>query len=63
MRYMLIQDDTNPNNTTKMYYVMEDDVNVVIKIVDENCQECPPPVAHSIVDSNPPIPPCAQSNP
>ena len=59
MRYMLIQDDMNPT-APKMYYVMEDNENVLIKVVDENCQECTPPIAHSIIDNNPPLPPCAQ---
>lgn len=63
MRYMLIQDDMNPNTPTNMYYVMEDDVNVLIKVIDENCNECNPPEAHSIIDSNPPLPPCVQSKP
>lgn len=59
MRYMLIQDDMNPN-APKMYYIMEDDINILVKVVDENCQECQPPTAHSIIDNNPPLPPCAQ---
>lgn len=61
MRYMLIQDDSDP--TIQMYYVMEDDINQLIKVIDMNCQECLPPTAHSIIDSNPPLPPCAQQQP
>ena len=59
MRYVLIQDDMNPS--TQMYYVLEDDSNNLIKVVDKDCNECNPPGAHSIIDSNPPLPPCAQS--
>lgn len=58
MRYMLIQDDTNPE--IQMYYVMEDNINQLIKVVDMDCNECNPPESHSIIDSNPPLPPCAQ---
>ena len=61
MRYMLIQDDENPE--IQMYYVMEDNVNQLIKIVDLNCNECGAPAAHSIIDSNPPLPPCADPQP
>lgn len=58
MRYMLIQDDLNPE--IQMYYIMEDDINQLIKVVDLNCNECQPPTVHSIIDSNPPLPICAQ---
>ena len=58
MRYMLIQDDTNPE--IQMYYVMEDNVNQLIKVVDMNCNECNAPAAHSVIDNNPPLPPCAE---
>ena len=58
MRYMLIQDDTNPE--IQMYYVMEDNVNQLIKVVDMNCKECGAPAAHSVIDNNPPLPPCAE---
>lgn len=61
MRYMLIQDSENPDVPTNMYYVMEDNTNVLIKVVDENCNECGAPAAHFIIDSNPPLPPCAQT--
>ena len=58
MRYMLIQDDTNPE--VQMYYVMEDNVNQLIKVIDMNCNECNAPAAHSVIDNNPPLPPCAE---
>ena len=61
MRYMLIQDDENPE--IQMYYVMENDINQLIKIVDLNCNDCAPPANHFIVDSNPPLPPCAEQQP
>jgi hypothetical protein len=55
---MLIQDDTNPE--IQMYYVMEDNINQLIKVVDMDCNECNPPESHSVIDNNPPLPPCAQ---
>jgi hypothetical protein len=55
---MLIQDDMNPE--IQMYYVMEDGINQLIKVVDLNCNECGAPGAHSIIDTNPPLPPCAE---
>jgi hypothetical protein len=58
MRYILIQDDDNPE--IQMYYVMEDNVSQLIKVVDMNCNECSPPGAHSIIDTNPPLPLCAE---
>jgi hypothetical protein len=58
MRYFLIQDDTNPS--IQMYYVLEDDSNNLIRVVDKDCNECNPPLAHSIIDNDPPLPPCAQ---
>jgi len=61
MRYILIQDDDNPE--IQMYYVMEDDVSQLIKVVDMNCNECGAPGAHSIIDTNPPLPPCAEQQP
>ena len=58
MRYMLIKDDMDPNNTTKMYYVFKDDINEVVGVIDENCNWITPPAAHSIIDENPPLPSC-----
>jgi hypothetical protein len=58
MRYFLIKDDMDPNNTTKMYYVLEDNANVVLDIIDENCNSIIPPPAHSIIDENPTLPAC-----
>jgi hypothetical protein len=56
MRYFLIQDDMDPS--IQMYYVVEDTSNNLIKVVDKDCNECDPPTAHSIIDTNPPLPPC-----
>jgi len=60
MRYFLIKDDMDPNNTTKMYYVLEDNANIVLDIIDENCNSITPPAAHSIIDENPTLPSCIQ---
>jgi hypothetical protein len=58
MKYYLIQDDMNPS--IQMYYVIEEGTNSLLKVIDMNCNECGAPAAHSIIDNNPPIPPCAQ---
>jgi hypothetical protein len=58
MKYYLIQDDMNPS--IQMYYVIEEGTNSLLKVIDMDCNECGPPIAHSIIDSNPPLPPCAQ---
>jgi len=55
--YKLIQDDTNPS--IQMYYVMEDGTNNLIKVVDMDCNECQPPLAHSVIEQ-PVTPPCVQ---
>ena len=60
MRYMLIQDDIDPNNTAKMYYVFKDEINEVVGVIDENCNSIAPPSSHRIIDNNPPLPPCIQ---
>ena len=60
MRYMLIQDDENPNSTTKLYAIYKDDINEFIGVIDENCNSIEPPVACSMIDGNPPLPPCLQ---
>jgi hypothetical protein len=54
----MIQDSNNPD--IQMYYVMDDTMSTVLKVVDLNCNDCAPPVNHFIVDVNPPLPPCAQ---
>jgi hypothetical protein len=54
----MIQDSNNPD--IQMYYVMDDTMSNVIKVVDLNCNDCVPPSNHFIVDSNPPLPPCAE---
>jgi len=58
MKYVMIQDSNNPD--IQMYYVMDDAMSNVIKVVDLNCNDCAPPSNHFIVDSNPPLPLCAQ---
>ena len=61
MKYVMIQDSNNPD--IQMYYVMDDTMSTVLKVVDLNCNECSPPSNHFIVDSNPPLPPCAEPQP
>ena len=61
MKYVMIQDSNNPD--IQMYYVMDDTMSTVLKVVDLNCNECSPPSNHFIVDSNPPLPPCAEQQP
>lgn len=58
MKYLMIQDSNDPN--IQMYYVMDDTMSNLLKVVDLDCNECTPPPNHFIVDSNPPLPPCAQ---
>jgi len=61
MKYVLIQDSNNPD--IQMYYVMDDTMSNVIKVVDLNCNDCAPPANHFVVDANPPLPPCAEQQP
>ena len=55
--YKLIQDDMDPS--IQMYYVMEDGTNNLIKVIDKDCNECGPPLAHSVIEQ-PVTPPCIQ---
>jgi hypothetical protein len=57
----MIQDSNNPD--IQMYYVMDDAMSTVLKVVDLNCNDCAPPPNHFIVDGNPPLPPCAEQQP
>ena len=57
MKYVMIQDSNNPD--VQMYYVMDDTMSTVLKVVDLNCNDCAPPSNHFVCDSNPPLPPCA----
>jgi hypothetical protein len=61
MKYVMIQDSNNPD--IQMYYVMDDTMSNVIKVIDLNCNECSPPAEHFIVDKNPPLPFCAEQQP
>jgi hypothetical protein len=59
---MLIKDDLNPESTIKYYAIYKDEINELIGMVDENCN----PItlsSCSMVDGNPPLPPCAQQQP
>jgi hypothetical protein len=58
MKYVMIQDLNNPD--IKMYYVMDDTMSNLIKVVDLNCNECSPPMEHHIIDPNPPLPSCVE---
>lgn len=61
MVYALIQDVNDENN--KMYYILSDDRGQLLGVMDLNCNPCAPPIEHFIIDSNPPLPPCVESNP
>lgn len=61
MKYVMIQDSNNPD--IKMYYVMDDTMSNVIKVVDLDCNDCAPPIEHFVCDTNPPLPLCAQQQP
>ena len=58
MRYILVQETENPNNT--WYYVMDDTLSNLIKIIDMDCNEVHQIPPHNLLDLNPPIPICVQ---
>jgi hypothetical protein len=58
MRYYLVQQEDHPENT--WYYILDDSCLNVIKQIDMNCNEVTIGVPHFIVDTNPPLPPCAE---
>ena len=57
----MIQETGNPDN--RMYYIMDDTLSNLIKVVDLDCNECTPPPNHFVVDGNPPLPLCAEQQP
>ena len=61
MKYYLINNDMDPNDTVKRYYVMDEATRMLIKVIDENCNECTAPPAHRIINMDPPLPPCIAS--
>ena len=58
MRYVLVQETTNPEN--QWYYIMDDSLGNVLQIVDTNCNPVESIPPHQVIDANPPLPICAQ---
>jgi hypothetical protein len=58
MRYYLVQQEDNPENT--WYYVIDESSSTVIKQLDMNCNEVTIGVPHFIIDANSPAPPCIE---
>ena len=58
MKYVLVQQTDNPDNT--WYYIMDDTLSNVIKIIDMDCNEVQGIPPHQVVDINPSLPICAQ---
>ena len=58
MKYVMIQDSNNPD--IQMYYVMDDTMSNVLKVVDLDCNDCTPPSNHFVCDVNPSLPSCAE---
>lgn len=54
MRYILVQESGNPDNT--WFYIMDDTLSNVIKIVDHDCNEVPELPPHQVIDTNPTLP-------
>jgi hypothetical protein len=57
MKYVLVQETGNPDNT--WFYVMDDTLSNVVKIVDHDCNEVPELPCHEVIDANPTLPICA----
>ena len=57
MRYVLVQETTNPEN--QWYYIMDDSLGNVLQIVDTNCNPVESIPPHEVIDANPPLPICA----
>jgi len=58
MRYVLVEETQNPDNT--WFYIMDDNLSNVIKIIDHNCNEVPELPPHQVIDTDPTLPICAQ---
>jgi hypothetical protein len=58
MKYVLVQETENPDNT--WFYVMDDTLLNLIKIVDHSCNEVQSIPPHQVIDTDPTLPICAQ---
>ena len=58
MKYVLVQETGNPENT--WFYIMDDSLGNVLQIVDMDCNEVESIPPHEVIDANPPLPICAQ---
>lgn len=61
MRYYLVQQEGEPENT--WYYELDDACQNVLRQLDMDCNTVSIHVPHFIIDTNPPLPPCVNQQP